>query len=114
MAVGKLAWHIYHMTESVWVRWVHEVYTKGANWLLFNHPPTESWALCKIYSERNKLSPWIQSSNYSLNQVYKEYSDQLPKVPWSSFVWNRVSVPKAQFVVWLVLQDKLMTKHILL
>ena len=33
VVVGKLAWHIHHMNESFWVRWVHDVYTKGATGL---------------------------------------------------------------------------------
>ena len=28
-AIEKIAWHISHLRESVWVRWVHGVYTKG-------------------------------------------------------------------------------------
>ena len=28
-AVGKLAWHISSLQESLWVIWVHGVYTKG-------------------------------------------------------------------------------------
>jgi hypothetical protein len=39
IAVGKILWHVYHMPESLWVRWIHGVYTKGANWLRFNPPP---------------------------------------------------------------------------
>ena len=30
-AVGKIAWHIHMMRETLWVKWVHGVYTKGAN-----------------------------------------------------------------------------------
>ncbi|CAO2832492.1 unnamed protein product [Amaranthus hypochondriacus] len=33
VAVGKLAWHIHHMSESLWVRWVHGVYTKGTTYV---------------------------------------------------------------------------------
>ena len=31
VAVGKLVWHISSMSDSMWVRWVHGVYTKGGN-----------------------------------------------------------------------------------
>lgn len=31
VVVGKLAWHIHHLIESLWVRWVNGVYTKGAS-----------------------------------------------------------------------------------
>ena len=29
--VGKHVWHISSMSDSMWVRWVHDVYTKGRN-----------------------------------------------------------------------------------
>ena len=41
-AVGKLVWHISSMTDSMWIRWVHGVYTKGENWRNFNVPIASS------------------------------------------------------------------------
>lgn len=38
-AVGKLAWHVANLSKSLWVRWVHDVYTKGGSWTIFNPPP---------------------------------------------------------------------------
>ncbi|XP_057529992.1 uncharacterized protein LOC130808548 [Amaranthus tricolor] len=46
-AVG-IAWHISHLRESLWVKWVHGVYTKGGRWEIFNAPITASWTLKKI------------------------------------------------------------------
>ena len=47
-------------------------YTKGANKMIFNPPPIESWVLKKIYSGTNKLSQWVQNSNYNLQIVYSK------------------------------------------
>ena len=30
--VGKIAWHISKKQDSLWVKWVHEVYMKGGRW----------------------------------------------------------------------------------
>lgn len=30
-AVGKIAWHIYSLHESLWVKWIHDVNRKGGN-----------------------------------------------------------------------------------
>ena len=43
-AVGKIS----HLRESLWVKWVHGVYTKGGRWEIFNAPITASWTLKKI------------------------------------------------------------------
>lgn len=50
-AVGKIAWHISSKQDSLWVKWVHEIYMKGGRWDLFNALATASWViqkLCKV------------------------------------------------------------------
>lgn len=37
----------------------------------------------------------------------------IPPVYWDKIVWNRLSVPKYRFIVWLVVQKKLQTTYIL-
>lgn len=39
--IGKIAWHISFMKDSIWVRWVHGN-TKGGNYGIFYVPPTTS------------------------------------------------------------------------
>lgn len=55
-AVGKIAWHISTMQDSLWVRWVHGVYTKGGRWELFNAPATASWVVKKLCKVKETLS----------------------------------------------------------
>ena len=110
VVVGKLAWHIHHMTKSLWVRWIHGVYTKGANWFIFKPPPPASWVLKKICKARDKLAHWVQHSKCTICDVYKAQPTQDASVSQTSFLWNRASIPKARFVLWLALQNKLKTK----
>ena len=48
IAVGKVVWHIAMRKESLWVKWIHNVYTKGGDWRIFNPTPTASWTLRKL------------------------------------------------------------------
>ena len=64
------------MPESLWVRWIHDVYTKGANWLRFNPPTTVSWSLRKICKTRDMISNWVSKYRYNIASVYKEYTLQ--------------------------------------
>ena len=64
--VGKLAWYISSLQESLWVKWLHGVYTKGANWAIFNPPPTASWALRKLCGIKDKLSRFTSLPSYSI------------------------------------------------
>ena len=65
VVIGKVAWHISSLNESLWVKWVHEVYTKGGNWAIFNPPLTASWTMRKICQTKDILLPYIQQSEYS-------------------------------------------------
>ena len=58
VTVGKLVWYISSMSDSMWVRWVHGVYTKGENWRVFNAPITSSWAFKKICTVKDRLGQW--------------------------------------------------------
>ena len=113
-AIGKLTWRVIHLQESLWVRWIHGVYIKGANWSIFNPPITTSWSLEKICQVKDKLRIWILEDKYSIKEVYQEYFNSLPKVPWSRFFWNRTSIPKSKFILWLLVSNKLKTKSKLL
>ena len=39
--VGKLVWHIGCRKDDLWVKWVHIIYIKGANWWTYQVP---AWA----------------------------------------------------------------------
>ena len=110
ITVVKLSWHISTLYESLWVRWVHGVYTKGTNWMLFNPPSTASWSFKKICNIKHKLAVWMNKHQYSVQVIYSSIFDSTPKVSWDRFVRHRPSVPKARFILWLTLLGRLKTR----
>ena len=110
VVVGKLSWHISSMQESLWVRWIHGVYTKGTNWMIFNPPITASWSLKKICAMRDKLSTWMLQEKYVINEIYHLYVVPNPRVKQDKFVWNRLSISIARFILWLIMCRKLKTR----
>lgn len=96
--------------ESLWVRWVHDVYTKGGNWFVFNPPITPSWSFKKICRAKDRLGNWILQEKYIMKDVFHDNSKDLPKVHWSRFTWNTASNPKGKFILWLIVLHKLKTK----
>ncbi|XP_056697909.1 uncharacterized protein [Spinacia oleracea] len=42
--------------------------------------------------------------------MYEGMSSELPKVGWCKFVWNRLTVPKHRFILWLASHDRLKTR----
>ncbi|XP_057535324.1 uncharacterized protein LOC130813502 [Amaranthus tricolor] len=91
-AMGKIVWYIYMMKASLWVRWVHGVYTKGGNWEIFNAPSR------------------LVGDVYSIKAVYLETFKSTPKGKWKFVVWNRMSIPRHRFCCWLMALNKLKTK----
>ncbi|XP_057544052.1 uncharacterized protein LOC130823450 [Amaranthus tricolor] len=80
--------------ESLWVRWVHGVYTKGGRWEIFNAPATASWIIKKLCAG---------GSWHTLTTQHK--------IHWRHLVWNMISIPKTRFLCWLVAGHRLKTKE---
>ncbi|GKC87812.1 reverse transcriptase zinc-binding domain-containing protein [Tanacetum coccineum] len=57
---------------------------------------------------------WITNTRvtkkFSVSTVWKDISTTKPKVAWSSLVWFSQCVPKHSFVLWMAIQNKLMTQ----
>ena len=98
------------MKDSLWVRWVHEVYTKGGRWSLYNAPITASWSMWKLCKIKGTWKQWVFNDSYSIQEVYMATFQLQPKVNWRVLVWNRVAIPRARFCCWLVALEKLKTK----
>lgn len=82
-AVGKIAWHISTMQDSLWVKWVHGVYTKGGRWMLFNAPPTASWVIKKLCKVKETLVDWMTVQKYTISSVYKDLMGTQESTTWA-------------------------------
>ena len=56
------------------------------------------------------MSTWVNSATYNINTVYKELIGSSAHVSWSKLVWHRTSLPKARFIFWMAMLNKLKTK----
>lgn len=110
-AIGKIAWHISTMQDSLWVQWVHGVYTKGGRWDLFNAPATASWVVKKLCKVKESLKDWMKAPSYSIAAVYKDLLGTQPRAPWETTTWNSATILKSRFITWLVFQNRLKTKQ---
>lgn len=75
-----------------------------------NPPPFASWIIWKLCKVTDQLIHWILADKYCINSVYKDLLGSHPQVSWSKIVWHRTSIPKARFVFWLAMLNKLKTK----
>ena len=109
--MGKVAWYINTLHESLWVKWIHGVYTKGGNWILFNPPITSSWVVKKLCKVKEKLSRWMNEPTYFITKVYNDIRGGGNRVGWNHFVWNRLTIPRSRFIAWLAFNNRMKTKH---
>ena len=110
VGIGKITWHICCMKDSLWVWWVHGIYTKGGKWGIFNAPPTASWVIKRLGSVNDLLWHWINRDTYSIKGVYVEMLNLEDKMQWRNLVWNRYSIPKIRIICWLMALGNLRTK----
>ena len=78
--------------------------------MIFNPPPTASLSFKKLCTVRDKIRRWLDTDKYNFHSVYKDLLGSNPLVQWSKLVWNRSSIPKAQFFYWMVMLNRLKTR----
>ena len=67
-------------------------------------------SLKKICAVKDKLRIWMPKEKYQISKVYKHVLNLTPQVKWDKFVWNRASIPRARFILWLIMCGKLRTR----
>ncbi|KAK9704702.1 hypothetical protein RND81_07G005800 [Saponaria officinalis] len=116
--VGKLVWWVYSKPDSLWVKWVHHVYLKGAEWHSYSPKAYMggNWKdICKtkdIISAGFRDGRWIANEKgYSVSSAYDWLRLKMQRVGWEKIVWNTWCLPKHSFLVWLMLKNALPIKE---
>ncbi|XP_056685981.1 uncharacterized protein [Spinacia oleracea] len=88
----------------------------ATDWSQFIASNYASWVVSLVCMVKKKCSgklqssEWLNKSRYSIKEMYSDLSDSQPKVHWHNQVWNRISVPKHGFILWLYMLNRLNTK----
>ncbi|XP_074276997.1 uncharacterized protein LOC141600652 [Silene latifolia] len=116
--IGKLVWWVYNCPERLWVRWVHQVYLKGLPWFDYKPSGDISWGWKNICRVKELLLPgyvngqWmVGSKQYTVGDGYEMLRQKFQSVQWAKYVWNSWSIPRHQFVGWLIARKALMLKE---
>ncbi|XP_048503038.1 uncharacterized protein LOC125498798 [Beta vulgaris subsp. vulgaris] len=101
--------------DNLWIKWVSEVYIQQQNWWNYQPPKGCSWYSKKICNVKDILKEKITEENlkqmntYSIKQIYMILTGDHVRVQWDKLVWNRLTVPKHRFFMWLIMLDRLQT-----
>ncbi|KAL2932526.1 LINE-1 retrotransposable element ORF2 protein [Bienertia sinuspersici] len=113
--IGRHVWALETKQDNLWVKWIHSIYLKDANWWDYNPPQDCSWYWKKICEARNILKLSMQRNElagmgkYSVRKVYEALCTPQVKMYWTDNVWSRYNVPKHRFCMWLAIQNRLPT-----
>ncbi|XP_074265998.1 uncharacterized protein LOC141588454 [Silene latifolia] len=115
----KFSWWIAQKKDSLWVKWVHHIYKKQTDWWSYNPSINSSWTWRQVCKARDALCPsfsvngWL-NEEYSTHSVYNWLIREHVTVNWLPLVWNILCLPKVNFICWLYVLNRFMTKERLL
>ncbi|VFQ98130.1 unnamed protein product [Cuscuta campestris] len=108
--IMKLIWDIASKKDILWVKWVHSRYLKNKSIWSYENKPDDCYYWKKMMLVRKEFAGMPCSSEYTVKEGYKWLAGNQSRVEWAELVWNKTSVPKHQFIAWLIWRGKLLTK----
>ncbi|XP_062112043.1 uncharacterized protein LOC133823367 [Humulus lupulus] len=117
-ALEKYVWAIASKKDNLWVKWIHSIYLKRMDWWAYTVQQNCSWYWKKIVEIKDFFRAKLDRSafmamKYSIQFGHAILYDQHTKVQWSKYEWERCSIPKHRYILWLALHQKLRTKEYL-
>ncbi|XP_062108252.1 uncharacterized protein LOC133819101 [Humulus lupulus] len=112
-AMGKHVWDISSKKDNLWVKWVNSIYIKQGDWWDHEAPIDASWYWKRIVQVKNKLKAVysfneFQSFNFTIAGLVSKL--HLIAGRWKfTMIWDRFSIPKHRFIIWLALLERLPT-----
>ncbi|XP_074314373.1 uncharacterized protein LOC141649586 [Silene latifolia] len=108
----SLAWNIAAIGKLV-----NQVYLKGQDWKDYKPSGDLSWRWKSVCKVKDKLDTGYQNGHwlldargYTLRSGYDLIRHKFQNVPWHKQIWNSWSLPKHQFIGWLIVREALMLK----
>ncbi|VFQ76078.1 unnamed protein product [Cuscuta campestris] len=109
-SVMKMVWDIALEKEILWIKWIHNRYLKNSDIWECKIKTDDCFYWKKILQTRDCFVEMGRSSSYTTEAGYQWLLGQRLKPGWTGLVWNRLSLPKHKFILWLTYKDKLLTK----
>ncbi|XP_074305809.1 uncharacterized protein LOC141641031 [Silene latifolia] len=110
-SVEKLVNWIYSKADRLWIKWIDNVYLKGANWNEYTPANDSTWTWKTICKVKEKIkNGFIDNCWAPHKKGYDWLMGTYPTQNWTKIVWNEWNVPKHSFNSWLIMQEGLNTK----
>ncbi|XP_075084714.1 uncharacterized protein LOC142167969 [Nicotiana tabacum] len=112
-------WQLVMRKESLWVKWIHDVYMKtDVNIWTHRVPQDCSWYWRKLNSLKEEMRNWYQrdtyklgvNGDYSITKSYLAIKGSHRRWATTDLHWNAIAQPKHMIIMWLTTQGRLLTK----
>ena len=92
--------------DRLWIRWIHDYYVKGRNFLELKMPATCSWMLKKIMELRVSLSSKLDRAKILRDEDFSIKKSLLGYLAtsWSGYleIFGLLPSPRAKFCFWMI------------
>lgn len=85
-AMGKYLWAVAKKKDSLWLKWVSEVYVHDSEWWEYKTPASSSWYWRKVCDIKDQLKMVLREEQlrsmerYSIKEVYKMLCGNVERV----------------------------------
>jgi len=123
--LAKYLWNIHKKKDTLWVRWVHQIYLRGdvSPWMWF-YARDDSPLIKRLIAIRDRLtmlegsidaarlriSSWAVGERMDVSKGYEYFRMKGPKLLWPGTVWNSSVTPKHSITLWMAARRRLPTK----
>lgn len=108
--IQRLIWDIASKKDILWVKWIHNKYLKRDNIWNISVKSDFCYYLKKILHNRKEFEGMDIKGKYEVQKGYEWLLGDHENVQWTSIVWNKLTIPKHQFLQWLGWKDRILTK----
>ncbi|KAL0287461.1 UNVERIFIED_CONTAM: hypothetical protein Sangu_2690300 [Sesamum angustifolium] len=122
--LARVLWNIHCKADTLWVKWVNEVYLRGASLWDWQPKKDDSPLLRRLAEIRDRIitdfgsteaairhmTEWTDRKGLVTSIAYEYFRPKLPKQPWKAFIWKAFIPPKYSFILWLGIRERLATR----
>ncbi|XP_019240555.1 PREDICTED: uncharacterized protein LOC109220547 [Nicotiana attenuata] len=111
-AIAKTCWDLAHKQDKLWIRWIHAYYVKNQQLKTMQVPQQACWMVRKVIESYSILEEVQFSQNQKksmIRQIYLHLLGDYRRMEWKTMVFQNAARPKAKFIMWLMIQERLMT-----
>lgn len=116
-SIGRQVWSLATKADMLWVKWIAAIYLKREEFMEVTAKQGDSWHWKQLLKTRDSLRvgfrglQWSTSADgqYSVASGYAWLMGEGIQFRYAKNVWNRFTLPKQAFILWLVLRNRMLT-----